>query len=756
MISLPALVRLALLLTAAVAVRTQDPARPAAPEFPAAIPVGITHDELGRPIAIGPDWEAEFDHSGARFLPVLGSLSPVLMDLRLRAATVRQGDVELALAEDVPPAVRGPQVCYQRAHGVVERFTARREGLEHSLLLTRAIGGTGDLVVRIELAGEAAPHGKPTAAGTHLFAAGHGGVSYGALTAIDARGERVAGGVRLVPGGLEWTVPGRFADAAAWPILLDPLVGTNFQITTPISGPFAQPHEFDLAADVAFDVSNDNYLVVWQRNYSSGGTAAVSSIRALRRSATGAAIGSVLAVSVVDSSRSPCVAGVNRANRFAIAWIQDFFGTTQVRVRTVAAADGAMSSTLFVNGQTQGDIRSCDIAGESSASPSVDAQAWVVWNSVSQGLRGARIAVPAASNSVSIAGTFTVLPPAPNLLFAVISRAPTGLGHLGITWMVNSGLGVGPSLVRAAVIDRSGTVVQGSTTLFSTPDFAFSPPSIDGGGATSSQFVVAWETFERLLPNVVQTHVRAASLVVGAQPSAGTPVLLHSETNLNGSPTVGWRDGKAYVAHTTTAQTRLELRGIDPLTCASCEAPSIVAQPGTHLVSRPALCMDRTGGSNSASGGLLVWTQLLLGGNIGDPVHGRFLDAFSPLATTTNLGGGCGAGGSTQVGSPPAVGNGGFDVRLLQPGATALLAVLNLTPPQPVALCGACEWLPFVGTVVAPVSLPLTIVPVPIPCAPSLAGTTLDAQWTVWKPGTSPCSLVPDFALSNIVRLALR
>ncbi|MCA3009639.1 MAG: hypothetical protein INH34_14790 [Phycisphaerales bacterium] len=65
------------------------------------------------------------------------------------------------------------------------------------------------------------------------------------------------------------------------------------------------------------------------------------------------------------------------------------------------------------------------------------------------------------------------------------------------------------------------------------------------------------------------------------------------------------------------------------------------------------------------------------------------------------------------------------------------------------------RWLPFVGTVVTPVSLPLTIVPVPIPCAPNL-GVTLDAQWTVWQPGTSPCALVPDFALSNILRLELR
>ncbi len=53
-------------------------------------------------------------------------------------------------------------------------------------------------------------------------------------------------------------------------------------------------------------------------------------------------------------------------------------------------------------------------------------------------------------------------------------------------------------------------------------------------------------------------------------------------------------------------------------------------------------------------------------------------------------------------------------------------------------------------------SLPLTNVPVPIPCAPNLAGVTLDAQWTVWQPGTSPCALVPDFALSNILRLELR
>jgi hypothetical protein len=346
-----------------------------------------------------------------------------------------------------------------------------------------------------------------------------------------------------------------------------------------------------------------------------------------------------------------------------------------------------------------------------------------------------------------------VAPPAPGLSLPRISRTPTAAGRLGMVWLATfTGM-----QVRAAVIDRSGALVHGDTLVFTTAELPFTPPAIDGGsGAAASEFVVAFESGTLLIGSNYVTTLRAIPLTSSAQLVVGAPVMLSSETNNSHAPAVGWRSGKAYVAYGKQVNTQVVLRGVDPRTCQTCEPETLVSQVSSAQVFRPSICMDRTGGSNSASTGLLIWdqqTSAIFEGSI----RGRFLDAFSPNATTTNLGGGCGSAGATTTNSPPAVGNGGFQLRLLQPGPTAVFAVLNLTSSSaPPLVCGACQWLPFEATIALPVSQPLTVAPVPIPCSSSLAGSTLDAQWTVWKPGTSPCALFPDFALSNILRLNLQ
>jgi len=44
---------------------------------------------------------------------------------------------------------------------------------------------------------------------------------------------------------------------------------------------------------------------------------------------------------------------------------------------------------------------------------------------------------------------------------------------------------------------------------------------------------------------------------------------------------------------------------------------------------------------------------------------------------------------------------------------------------------------------------------VPIPCNPAYVGVSLDIQYTVASPSSSPCASYPHFAYSNIVRITL-
>ena len=85
-----------------------------------------------------------------------------------------------------------------------------------------------------------------------------------------------------------------------------------------------------------------------------------------------------------------------------------------------------------------------------------------------------------------------------------------------------------------------------------------------------------------------------------------------------------------------------------------------------------------------------------------------------------------------------------------------IFAVLNVAPPAPTVGCGLCQWLPFESTVVLPVTSNLVDVALPIPCAATLAGAQVDAQWTVWRVGQAPCPLAPNFVLSDIQRLGLQ
>jgi len=194
----------------------------------------------------------------------------------------------------------------------------------------------------------------------------------------------------------------------------------------------------------------------------------------------------------------------------------------------------------------------------------------------------------------------------------------------------------------------------------------------------------------------------------------------------------------------------LNLIGIDPETCQSCESISSV-ESGCGAVYDVALASEHSGGGTSSDRGLLAGREAS-----GSDLFGQIYEELGAGGATTNLGGKCGLGGTIGTLGPVAVGNSTFQCTLTGADPAAPLAFLNLTSSAVVPLtCGPCAWNPF--------SILWTRVPVagavsqlvPIPCDVGLHGAAVQIQWTLLPPASGVCQSIPGVAVSDRLRLTL-
>jgi hypothetical protein len=326
---------------------------------------------------------------------------------------------------------------------------------------------------------------------------------------------------------------------------------------------------------------------------------------------------------------------------------------------------------------------------------------------------------------------------------------------------VREGTLTGSRRVVALTIDRNGTVLTAPATI-SGPDIEVLNPSVDGGGAAPSRWVVAWDegaagffgaTFD----------LRAAALQVVDSPSvaltAGTAVTLGTASQ-EFQPSVGWRPGMAIVA--ARNESDIDVRMLCDTTAAVGEAPSTVfASSNSGFLHTsgglPTVVLRSSGGNTSEHEGLILWRRAEVS-TVNDSefeIWRRRYDAFDPNATTSILALGCGNVGVIDVPTPPAIGNPDFRIELTGAGATASLAILNLTAVQPIQTCGSCSFAPLDILTFAPIVGGAAEIALPVPCEPSLAGAQLYAQWIVYKPGVAPCAPVPDFGASQIYEITV-
>ena len=335
----------------------------------------------------GANFAVRFDRAGMRFAPALGARASKTHELALTLDSIRRGDRVLHSGRDCSPARDGTRATYRLSGDISERYSVRPDGVELSYRFAGRIGGSGDLVVRLRVDSSLASDQRGVLAdGLGLHAEGLGGVRIGGVTGVDAAGLTAPGSLEFDGDYLELSLPDRFVEQADYPLVLDPLIGTEL---------LAASGGDDGAADVAYDATNDVYLVAWQRRLSSSD----ADICAQRVGSDGSLVGGLITVfdGADQLGLNPTVGNNNLTNRFLVAWQRgwNWSGPWDVHAACVDAATGTVSAPVELTYLISPDVDP-DAASDHTL---VDDGVPVVWRKggASAGIYGMRVRCPAGS-----------------------------------------------------------------------------------------------------------------------------------------------------------------------------------------------------------------------------------------------------------------------------------------------------------------------------------------------------------------------
>ncbi len=665
----------------------------------------------------GPDYEVGFDRAGVTYTPALGRRAPQRYDVRFELRSYGRADGRPRHAAGTEPAIVDGVVDYRRP-GVVERYAVRTDGVKQSFLFDALPPGGGDLVVRLAVQTDLPlAHARPDSVRYEL--GGIGGVEIGAVVGIDADGRRADGSMTLAGDLLELRLPAAFVDRAALPLELDPLVGAVF---APATG-------FDEEdPDVAYDLTNDVYLVVWEREFAGPSTG----IRCQLVSGAGALVGGLTLVrSSAFNGTDPRVANVNLRDSFAVVWNEggDILGAS-------VTAGGSVSSAVTVAGSADFEF-GCDVGGETTT---FDDDALVVWwNLTTSEIEAAQFTIPAAGapfvfGQTTISTGFTDSWPA-------IAKGGGPTGTFLIVWNRE----FSETAVRGAVVDRNLVFLDSFVAITSSGGNDEDLPDVDGNGRN---WVVAFET--EVTPGSGDNDVGCVGVTY--QPSLGFGYLSGPQVIIEG----GFNDDErnvsvAYMGHSVLVGYTDEVaspnydayvKSVDPFTCADCEGEFALAITARDADFVAMAAESSAGGSNDRA--LIVWEETDTATGDGDLSAVRFR---SDDGIFVDLGFGCGTGGAATS-TCAVIGNSGFSMRI-QHANTNVPAWAVLSATRADIPCGSCTIVPdpFTGFVFGGGNTDFNgdaSAGLPIPFNSSLVGRVFYFQWFVG--GGSSCF---GFDLSN-------
>ena len=706
---------------------------------------GVT-THAGVVCGLGRDYSARFAPHGVTFTPALGNGVERPQTLQFTLAAVRRGATDVwQRTGNTAPSIAGNTVRYQHTHELAETYDVRADGIEQSFVFAVRPAGSGDLVVRGEITTEL-PLVHVGGDGARFERDEAGGVSFGAVTGVDANGARIRGGLRMVGNTLELTLPAAFVDSATYPLVLDPLIGSVFGVASTANASDFQP-------SVAFDTSTGRYLIVWRVDLASGD----DELRGQLVSSSGVLVGNQILIAAATGSTSlrfsaRVLTGINSVNRFVVVYWQGqnnpYPGpnSSLVLARAINASSGAISSatTIFSStAQTSSQVTPVidfAVAGHTSAALTAS-DAWVVYTTNNGfGFNGVLTAVrlqvgssgaPTVVNTVAIASGFIGD-------FAITPSDATAQRWL-LAWVESSGSST--RWVNAQTLNAAGPC--------GTPVLVFVGAAGDGlteltcATSNGASFLVGWANTLGGADDLQVCPLAWSGTCSTGTLTAGTVLTLPPSLGSKTQPVLEFVKDKYVIAWRSQAGAnpwRVRLLPLHPTTGAPAGAD--VALDST-IVSEftPAVASRWSGGDTASDEALAVWTNQ-------NGIRARRYEATGG-GTVTSLGGACGIPGFSDVatyGGLPTLGT-TFTIELLAPTAPVLALIVGFTQ-SPLA-CGPCTIVPSPDLVLAGAGP----VPVAVPLDANLIGFELYTQWLQLRP--SGCPLLPDFGFSNTLKFTI-
>jgi hypothetical protein len=640
----------------------------------------------------GDGYQVRFEPWGIEFRPALGSNPDVNDALTLRLRSLGRASETTVALRATPRQAPGDglRVEYDRG-AVTERYDVGVDGVEQSFVFHERPAGAGDLVVRFDLTTELtiAREGK----GLRFERPGVGGFHVGGVTGIDARGARAEGIVRVVAGVLELALPEAFVATAALPLTLDPLIGNAFRVSGSTT---------DSTPRVAYDVSNNVYLVVWR---------AGSAVHGHRVSAAGTPVGTRLIIAATGTD--PDVANIDGRDVFVVLFLR---GNSILEARLVRAASGGLSETFTFPGAVN---VSPSIAGGRGSASMVAMCAWA--EAASGAVKAARLTVDPDRRPAFLLGTVqTVALNAAQPALSSIDAARSAIVYTRVAG--------GQPLVHTRMLDGNGQALTPEQVV-SVSNFPQGEPQIAGDG---TNWIVAWVDggiawaralrYSSRLGTITPTSLRVG---LGDLANDGPSVTWTGETCLVGSLNSG-----AFVV------------SLDLLGCTLCEG---VLRPTTGLaVPWASAKIEGFGAPDDA----------LVVGNDSSGILAQLFHAADGIVTSRGVG--CGSGGiayATCARSPNPL----FAHQLLAapPNAPTIFCIAASESPL---VCGGCTLVPDLRSAIL---LPLATsaagearVAVRIPASSPLRGVPLVEQWATINL-TNPACTNFQIDLSDALRVVI-
>jgi len=725
----------------------QDLVRQNAFEPAASVRESISVRQDGDTVQVGGwDFKATITAEGLHYVPALGMGAATTQHLAIRPVSYgRQSQQQPVLAGAA--LARGAIVDCARGPGVVERYEVTPEGVALSWHFGARPAGRGDLIARYRLE-TSLPTVEQTAEGLGFHLPEVGGVHIGAVTGIDATGARVAGELRLEGEFLELSLPAAFVDEASFPLVLDPLIGTQFLATTDTTWNDSQP-------DVAYDDSNDIYLVVYRRVFSTTS----QGLRAQRIDGSGALVGGFISIITSPGIANPTVANLNARDTFVVAWqsAASVIAPYDILCRSVNAANGAFSATATIASAAANEVDP-DASGNNTTT---DDRALIVYTVEGSGIRLARVSVASPGATPVLASTTTVTSGSTARWPTISKSNPSDSAYLIAYWEASATLGQ----IRVRACDRLGTLLGTSYFVVTNGSLITNPPGrmdVDGDG---SDFVVAYEYPEGLSASFGEHDLWCRGINWNGTSLSANTTFTALDTAVNRDqrdPSVTFCRYKYIVLYADqflTGVNNYDIRGLElSADCTSCGPNSLLTGLNTTLLRNvelaPAMASEYGSGSDSDEA-MLVFTEADDSPPFTSSLVAQRYEAMAGAPITTT-GPTCGAGGQIySSGGPFAVGNTDFQVNLsnIPPGG---IPILLFAFPGSTLSCGPCTYVQNLASVfILPVgdtssytwSMPCSVAP--------YVGVSFVVQWATLNSGTTPCAALPSIAFSERMNLTL-